>query len=259
MTRGRKKDLTIPPTRSLVQQRDYRARKAHYVAELEQRCKKAEEENKQLRQELELARANMSVPFLYNPLAAEMSAELLQSLTRASDSLVKFQDFARRNPLENSTASSSRLEDVRLPPLQEPFHTTPHHLPPILPPVPSLSYTGGHQSHGGTGHHPSGHTAVYLRRNHSPRRGRKRFCLENSPSPLPDDYPDTVDHGYDSYPQSSPARPGSNCCGGYIDGDCYCDKRSGANERRADLNEGASSRYPPPPSFTSSRSSSGDR
>jgi len=69
MTRGRKKDMTIPPTRSLVQQRDYRARKAHYIAELEGRCRKAEDENRRLRQELEVARANMSMPFLYNPLA----------------------------------------------------------------------------------------------------------------------------------------------------------------------------------------------
>lgn len=32
MTRGRKKDLTIPPSRALAQQRDYRARKAQYVS-----------------------------------------------------------------------------------------------------------------------------------------------------------------------------------------------------------------------------------
>jgi hypothetical protein len=69
MTRGRKKDLTIPPTRALVQQRDYRARKAHYVSELEERCRKAEEENAQLRKDLELARASLSVPYLFNPLA----------------------------------------------------------------------------------------------------------------------------------------------------------------------------------------------
>jgi hypothetical protein len=79
MTRGRKKDLTIPPTRSLVQQRDYRARKAHYVAELEDRCRRAEEENKQLRQELEVARANMSVPFLYNPLAVRVCSRRIET------------------------------------------------------------------------------------------------------------------------------------------------------------------------------------
>jgi len=62
MTRGRKKDLTIPPTRALVQQRDYRARKAHYVADLEERVQRVEAENVQLRKDLEAARAGLSTP-----------------------------------------------------------------------------------------------------------------------------------------------------------------------------------------------------
>lgn len=52
MTRGRKKDQTIPVSRSLVLQRAYRDRKAKYVTELEERCQKAEEESERLRQEL---------------------------------------------------------------------------------------------------------------------------------------------------------------------------------------------------------------
>jgi len=67
MTRGRKKDLTIPPSRTLVQQRDYRARKAHYVASLEERCRNAEEENMQLRTELAEARAQVANPALLLP------------------------------------------------------------------------------------------------------------------------------------------------------------------------------------------------
>ena len=59
MVRGRKKDLTVPPTRQLTLQRDYRARKAQYLFELEQRCLRAEEENTRLRRELEQARAAM--------------------------------------------------------------------------------------------------------------------------------------------------------------------------------------------------------
>jgi hypothetical protein len=59
MVRGRKRDLTAPPTRQLTQQRNYRARKARYLTELEQRCLKAEDENVRLRRELELARAAM--------------------------------------------------------------------------------------------------------------------------------------------------------------------------------------------------------
>lgn len=56
MTRGRKKDHTIPATRAVALQRDYRARKAQYITDLEARCKAAEEENVRLRKELELAR-----------------------------------------------------------------------------------------------------------------------------------------------------------------------------------------------------------
>lgn len=68
MTRGRKKDLTIPPTRALVQQRDYRARKAQYVSELEERCRRAEEENAQLRKDLASARAGLAIPAAaFNP------------------------------------------------------------------------------------------------------------------------------------------------------------------------------------------------
>jgi hypothetical protein len=65
MTRGRKKDLSIPPSRALVHQRDYRARKAQYVNDLEERCKRAEEENERLKKELESARANL--PSQCNP------------------------------------------------------------------------------------------------------------------------------------------------------------------------------------------------
>jgi hypothetical protein len=57
MTRGRKKDLTIPPSRALAHQRDYRARKAQYIADLEERCRRAEQENAELRKQLEIATA----------------------------------------------------------------------------------------------------------------------------------------------------------------------------------------------------------
>jgi hypothetical protein len=68
MTRGRKKDLSIPPSRALAQQRDYRARKAQYVTDLEERCKKAEEENERLKRELELSRTGLlSPPYQCSP------------------------------------------------------------------------------------------------------------------------------------------------------------------------------------------------
>lgn len=70
MTRGRKKDFTIPPSRALTQQRDYRARKAQYITELEERCKKAEDENAKLRRELEITRAEI-------PPSASISPEMV--------------------------------------------------------------------------------------------------------------------------------------------------------------------------------------
>lgn len=57
MTRGRQKDTTLPPSRALIIQRAYRDRKAKYIADLEDRCRKAEEENIRLKEELALARS----------------------------------------------------------------------------------------------------------------------------------------------------------------------------------------------------------
>lgn len=57
MARGRRKDTTLSPSRSLIVQRAYRDRKAKYVADLEDRCRRAEEENERLRKELEQARS----------------------------------------------------------------------------------------------------------------------------------------------------------------------------------------------------------
>ncbi|KAG2345701.1 hypothetical protein BDR05DRAFT_960611 [Suillus weaverae] len=91
MVRGRKRDLTAPPTRQLTQQRDYRARKARYLTELEQRCLKAEDENVRLRRELELARAAM--PFGSPQEVVQVSSELLRDLVNASASIARFQQI----------------------------------------------------------------------------------------------------------------------------------------------------------------------
>ena len=52
--------MTITPSRALEHQRNYRARKAQYVADLEERCRVAEEEAARLREELSEARADLA-------------------------------------------------------------------------------------------------------------------------------------------------------------------------------------------------------
>lgn len=146
MVRGRKKDLTVPPTRQLTQQRDYRARKAQYLSELEQRCFKAEEENVRLRRELELVRATM--PFGGSPQeVVQISSELLRDLVNASASIARFQQitatrapvppddnsFHHRQPPESSYSPPAGPSSLRpsSPPRQAPSHPvtiTPSHV-----------------------------------------------------------------------------------------------------------------------------------
>ncbi len=68
MTRGRRKDSTLPPSRSLIIQRAYRDRKAKHLADLEDRCRKAEAENERLRKELELARSESATSIINSEL-----------------------------------------------------------------------------------------------------------------------------------------------------------------------------------------------
>ena len=138
MARGRKKDLTIPPTRTLVQQRDYRARRAQHITNLEERCRKAEEENVQLRKELAEARERLVnpavlwpetvgsltyVPFdLTNTLTqATASSELLNHLSSARDALVKFNRLIFPNTQSSVEATSPHLNHT----LSSNYHSDP--------------------------------------------------------------------------------------------------------------------------------------
>ncbi|KAI0780089.1 hypothetical protein C8Q74DRAFT_1176930, partial [Fomes fomentarius] len=100
MTRGRRKDMTIPPSRALLQQRDYRARKAQYLAELELRVKKAEEENVVLRKEVDTLQAKLQAATpppaqsQYGPEVAAASSDLMHHLTVAAASITRFQQLA---------------------------------------------------------------------------------------------------------------------------------------------------------------------
>ncbi|KAJ3565912.1 hypothetical protein NP233_g7343 [Leucocoprinus birnbaumii] len=213
MTRGRKKDLTIPPTRALVQQRDYRARKAHYIADLEERVRKAEEENAQLRKDLEVARAGLTIPSTpLSPQAAEASRDLMHHLALATSSLDRFQHMM----------FPDRTYRTTLPPLQLPprpgsssqgrpaSFPSPAPSPPFSQTVlPSASRTVIPASTLSTST-PTFPTSNYY------SSGRKRLYREDSPEPTePPRFPRKV-----SPRQSSPngsLSPESECCGGILD------------------------------------------
>ncbi|KAJ7727726.1 hypothetical protein B0H16DRAFT_1428881 [Mycena metata] len=94
MTRGRKKDVTIPPTRALTLQRDYRARKTQYVSDLELRCRRAEEENLRLKQEVAFLRQQKSHSPALSPSLIQAFAQLRDILAAASTSVSHFMQVA---------------------------------------------------------------------------------------------------------------------------------------------------------------------
>ncbi|KAI0297116.1 hypothetical protein BC826DRAFT_1103552 [Russula brevipes] len=77
MTRGRRKDTTLPPSRALIVQRAYRDRKAKRLSDLEDRCRKAEEENERLRKELDLARSGSAVAAINSDMNLERTQRAL--------------------------------------------------------------------------------------------------------------------------------------------------------------------------------------
>ncbi|KAG7096485.1 hypothetical protein E1B28_003915 [Marasmius oreades] len=107
MTRGRKKDLTIPPSRALTQQRDYRARKALYLSQLENRCQRLQEKNERLQAEVAALRAGISVASPPDPQLTEASSELMDSLESTKRALDKFQSLAYKVE-ESQRPSTSR-------------------------------------------------------------------------------------------------------------------------------------------------------
>ncbi|KAF8971040.1 hypothetical protein BDZ97DRAFT_1914080 [Flammula alnicola] len=187
MTRGRKKDLTIPPTRSLTQQRDYRARKATYIASLEERCRKAEEENDQLRKELAQTRARLANPVLLLPETAEASEELMHNLAMASASLTKFQQLAFAGAKPTAEISSRRTQQ------SNDFHATPQ--------APSESHNAFQATF------PSPQTRY---------AGRKRLFSESDGTPP---YSPTTQTASSTVVRSPSPSSDEECCGGYLDCD----------------------------------------
>ncbi|KXN90164.1 hypothetical protein AN958_04654 [Leucoagaricus sp. SymC.cos] len=215
MTRGRKKDLTIPPTRALVQQRDYRARKAHYVADLEERVRKVEAENIQLRKDLEAARTGLATPSTpLNPQIVEASRDLMQHLSLATSSLGRFQHLA----FPEGMTYPPPLPPLQLPPLPG---LSPQSCPASFPsPAPSPPFSQVIL------HSPSRtvapastaslSSAPPLTASASYPSGRKRLYREDSPDPpeLPRIITN-ISPCFDNTKRST--SPESECCGGILD------------------------------------------
>ncbi|KJA27674.1 hypothetical protein HYPSUDRAFT_83398 [Hypholoma sublateritium FD-334 SS-4] len=189
MTRGRKKDLTIPPTRSLTQQRDYRARKANYVSELESHCRRVEEENAELKKELVDVRARLANPVVVHPETAQASQELLYNLAMASVSLTKFQQLAFPN--------------IQQPP--QPSFPSNHHSLNLHSTL--ASSTAPPQDSGVLENHP--------------RVGRKRLFTESEEEPIYSPTVQAASPGGELEANRSDSSEES-CCGGYIDCDTLC-------------------------------------
>ncbi|KAJ3511217.1 hypothetical protein NLJ89_g4226 [Agrocybe chaxingu] len=189
MTRGRKKDLTIPPSRSLLQQRDYRARKANYVASLEDRCRRAEEENAQLRKELFEARARLANPAILLPETEQASADLMRNLALASESLATFHRLAFSNGYQQPTPPPHPQHSPE-PDILVPDYTPPNTLQ--LPPHPNNSELS------------KGRKLLYVDESLSPSTSRATPLTYRSPS------------------------PGTNeeCCGGILNCDELCEEET---------------------------------
>ncbi|RDB25173.1 hypothetical protein Hypma_008034 [Hypsizygus marmoreus] len=216
MTRGRKKDLTIPPTRALVQQRDYRARRAQYVVDLEERCRKAEEENLQLRSDLAAARAGQVIPpIVPNPQTAHASSELMHNLSIASASLARFQQLAFSDAqLASQSGGQSPGPSNNHPFSQRPSTSTNVLRPASFPSPTSFTSPGSFPSPAPSPPYAYA-SAPYpasssIRGSNPPRR--KRLYREDSPDSV-------VSPAEDSFSRRSSRSPSplSECCGGIMD------------------------------------------
>jgi hypothetical protein len=195
MTRGRKKDLTIPPTRALAQQRDYRARKARYVSDLEDRCHAAEEENARLRKELELARTGVATTS-----SLQMaSSELLRHLSTASASLSHFHQLAFPHTVQTqfSIQPLTNLNTLR----------------PASFPSPAPSPTG---------HSASSPTGVSLQPHSRKRTHSQSFTDEHGDTGSRHSSEPLGELPFSRRTMSRSPSLASECCGGFVD--CtHCD------------------------------------
>ncbi|CCM01128.1 uncharacterized protein FIBRA_03176 [Fibroporia radiculosa] len=236
MTRGRRKDLTIPPSRALLQQRDYRARKARYLADLEERVRLTEEENARLKDEVDLLTAKLHAAGQSVTQRNSPSPEVVRLLATPGVTLTNLRPLLRKQAaatsdlmhhLSSAAASIARFQQVALHPPPEPSSSMLQ-LPPIHNHIPTSLATPSFT--------PSPLPQPH-RRLPSPR-GSSRIELPPLHSLHRDLFrPDHPGHPYGHPPRhTKPIDPGpppssyseSECCGGYLDcNDLVDDKDDG--------------------------------
>ncbi|KAF8829667.1 hypothetical protein HHX47_DHR2000306 [Lentinula edodes] len=123
MVRGRKRDISAPLTRSLILQRDYRARKAKYISDLETRYQKLEADNLRLSKEVkdlkyQLRQKIRRKETLFASLTTETDTEksralnkVIFSLSSAAASIKSFQSLTRSDDYDAQAPGESSLID----------------------------------------------------------------------------------------------------------------------------------------------------
>ncbi|KAJ3891978.1 hypothetical protein GG344DRAFT_76365 [Lentinula edodes] len=117
MVRGRKRDVSAPLTRSLILQRDYRARKAKYISDLETRYQKLEADNLRLSKEVKDLKYQLRQKLdrketLFASLTTEADTEktralnkVIFSLSSAAASIKSFQSLTRSDDYDAQAPS----------------------------------------------------------------------------------------------------------------------------------------------------------
>ncbi|KZT35989.1 hypothetical protein SISSUDRAFT_1064054 [Sistotremastrum suecicum HHB10207 ss-3] len=106
MVRGRRKDLTAPPSRALAQQRAYRARKEEAWTHLQERCERLEEENALLRQQLQAVTGHGAPSWTSSAAGISASSALMEHLDRAYEALGQYRQQAMNGAFQSRPGDS---------------------------------------------------------------------------------------------------------------------------------------------------------
>ncbi|KAI0072391.1 hypothetical protein K474DRAFT_1678693 [Panus rudis PR-1116 ss-1] len=210
MTRGRKKDMTLAPSRALIQQREYRNRKQQYITSLEDKCKRLETENSELKTEVRELRLQIAARGIIptDKDVAAASEDLLNKLNASSAALNHFRQLAFDKPLSEY---SHHLSDNSLSvPLSS---TIVHPIYPLTPDYDSPRYSPSNSGSSNISQHSEMPIPVPSM---SSMPGPSSFTTQSWDS-LP-----TTSAAPNAYPpgnmgQSAVVEPETDCCWGLFD------------------------------------------